>query len=387
MHVHDHEAPALARALSGATPGLAEPAEPAEPAAPALAALGFLSAPVPVAAAAGTASVSAAASVATSEPLPAEPSRPRRIRALPDRWTHRTAKRVWHGPLEPVSRARTRGRGAAPQPADDGSNDGEDFLTTAHNTVQSPLQVLWVLTRTEFRARYRAQALGIIWSLLNPLVMMGILGVIFTHIFRSAEKHFQIFLLIGLIVWQWINGSITASTNALVNNADIIKRTVFARQLLPLAAILSLGLNFCIESLVLIGFIPIFPDAFCLSPALLLVPVLLVILVAMVAGVALMVSVLNVIYRDVAYLVTTGLLLLYWVTPVFYPLDVIPFPYRTFMQCNPIAGILTALRRSIMYGEYPSALGWAGMVVPTAILLIVGWRVFRHYEHMVLDYV
>ena len=181
--------------------------------------------------------------------------------------------------------------------------------------------------------------------------------------------------------------AVTTATNVFVANADIIKRTVFARALLPVSSVLSYGANFCIESLVLLAFIPIFPGAFCLSWALLLIPVYLVIAFLLMASIGLATSVLNVIYRDVSYLVTTALLILYWLTPLVYPLDVIPEPYRMLLQANPIAGILNSLRRAIMHGEAPSALGWAGMVLPTALAMVIGWRIYRHYEHMVLDYV
>lgn len=313
-------------------------------------------------------------------PPAAEGPAPRKVRKLPAVWTHRTAQRVYKGPL---SAASLTPESLPPEP----KLSELDTAAPSAAPQQHPLHVLWVLTRTEFRARYRAQALGIIWSLLNPLVMMAIISVIFTQVFRSTVKHFPIFLLIGLLVWQWFTNAVTTATNVFVANADIIKRTIFARALLPVSIVLSFGINFCLESLVLVAFIPIFPGAFCLSWALLLLPVLLGLAFVLMSSIALMTSVLNVIYRDVSYLVNTALLILYWLTPLVYPQDVIPEPYRMLLQANPIAGILSALRRVIMLGELPSALGWAGMLLPTAILLFVGWRVFRHYEHMVLDYV
>jgi ABC-type polysaccharide/polyol phosphate export permease len=133
--------------------------------------------------------------------------------------------------------------------------------------------------------------------------------------------------------------------------------------------------------------VPIWPHAFRLSPALLLVPVILLILVLLMIGLVLSTSVLNVIYRDVAYLVTTSLTLLYWLTPIIYPIRFVPEPYATIMHFNPLASILIALRGCVMEGVLPSALTWAGMLVPTAVVLLVGWAIFRHYERMVLDYV
>jgi ABC-type polysaccharide/polyol phosphate export permease len=285
-----------------------------------------------------------------SPPISPNPSHP-----LPEGWVHRTADRVWTEGPQPIS--------------------------------GSWQFALWVLTRHEFRARYRAQALGIVWSLLNPIVMMGILSLIFTRVFRSATPNFPIFMLIGLVIWQFVASASQAATGAFVSHAEIIKRTVFPRQLLPIAVMLSYGLNFLIEASVLFIFIPIFPNAFRFSPALLLIPVILLLLVTLLAGIALMVSVLNVIYRDVAYLVNTALLIFYWLTPVIYPVEILPEPYQAILKCNPMTGILNGLRGCVMTGTAPTLLMWASMTVPTLAVFGVGWLVFRHYEKMVLDYV
>ena len=178
-----------------------------------------------------------------------------------------------------------------------------------------------------------------------------------------------------------------AGTQAFVANADLVKRTVFAREMLPVSSVLSYGINFTIESLVVVGFIPIFPHAFHLGLALFLVPVFVVVLAALLAGVALAMSVLNVIYRDVAYLVNTGLLLLYWLTPVMYPTSVIPMPWRSYLQWNPAGAIMEAVRGAVMLGEAPSLLGWARMVLPTLLVLALGWLIFRRHARVALDYV
>jgi ABC-type polysaccharide/polyol phosphate export permease len=282
---------------------------------------------------------------------------------LPEVWLHREPRRTWTARLDGVT---------APTEATRGRNW---------------LFVLGVLTRHEFQARYRAQALGVVWSLLNPLVMMAILSLVFTRVFRSSTPNFPIFTLIGVIVWQFVSAAATAGATAFVSNADLVKRTVFRRELLPISYVLSYGINFLMESSLLLVFIPIFPSAFRLSPALLIVPPLLVALLLLLFGIALAVSVLNVIYRDVAYLVQTGLTILYWLTPVFYPFDIIPFPYRTVLQCNPFGAIMTAVRGAIMTGSYPSALGWASVWLPSLVIFGLGYAIFRHYERMVLDYV
>ena len=306
---------------------------------------------------------------------------------LPRSWLHRTPRHSYHGPLEDLADGEVPQRASESFGARVGRVLGSALRGAEDGQGAGWLHVLTVLVRTDFRARYRGQALGMVWSVLYPLVMMGIMSLIFTQVFRSQTRHFPIFLLIGLIFWQWVTSSVTAATQVFVSHADIIKRTVFARQLMPIAVVLSYGINCAIESVALLIFLPIFPGAFKLSWALLTVPVLVVLLVLLLSGVALGAAVLYVIYRDVAYIVSTGLLLLYWLTPVVYPVEVIPYPYRMLIQVSPLAGILHSLRHAIMDGQPPTAMGWAGIVLPCALLFGIGWLLFRHYERMVLDYV
>src|SRR5947209_2568858 len=126
------------------------------------------------------------------------------MHALPDLWVHRRANGVGYGPLdESTLRSRPPGSGWS--------------------------HVLGVLTRNEFRARYRSQALGILWSLLNPLVQMTILTVIFSHVdaFKSAIPSYPVYLLIGVVLWQWVFTGVNTATQSFITHADIVKRTVF----------------------------------------------------------------------------------------------------------------------------------------------------------------
>lgn len=286
------------------------------------------------------------------------------MQSLPEVWVHRRPRGVSYGSLDESVRMR------APR--------------STHW-----LQVLMVLTRNEFRARYRAQALGILWSLLNPLVQMTILTVIFSHVeaFKSAIPNYPVYLLIGVVLWQWFSTGINTATTSFITHTDIVKRTVFARQLLPLATAMSYGVNFAMEATLVLLLAIVWPHAFHLSFALLMVPVIVALLIVLICGIVLATSVLHVIYRDVAFLVTTGMTLLYWLTPIIYPMDFVPQPYQTLLHFNPVASILVALRGCIMDGRFPSLLTWAGMVLPAFLLLGVGWALFRHYERMVLDYV
>ena len=290
------------------------------------------------------------------------------LAALPLTWLHRTPNRTWNGPRSDLHASGFTGSVNFPW-------------------LRRSLHVVRVLTRYDFRGRYRAQALGVLWSLLNPLVMMSIISLVLTRVFRTSTPNFPVFVLIGLLVWQWITNAVSAGTQSFVANAELVKRTVFAREALPTASVLSYGVNFCFEAVVVLAFVPIFPQAFRLSSALLVVPAVVAILAVLLIGVTLATSVLNVIYRDVAYLVNTGLAILYWLTPGFYPTDVIPYPYRTILEWNPAGAMLTALRGAVMLGQWPAGRTWAAMLLPTLCIAGLGWLLFQRHERMALDHV
>ncbi len=153
------------------------------------------------------------------------------------------------------------------------TREGDRFLPARTPWLREHVSLLILFAENDFRARYRAQALGVVWSLLQPLVMMGILSLVFTRAFHSTEPHFPVFLLIGLLAWQWIAASLNAATLAFVLQADMVKRTIFPRALLPISAVLSYGMNAAVETLVLLALIPFFPGAFHVSWALLAIPV------------------------------------------------------------------------------------------------------------------
>jgi ABC-type polysaccharide/polyol phosphate export permease len=264
---------------------------------------------------------------------------------------------------------------------------GERFVPVRTPWVGDRLALLRLFVGNDFRARYRAQALGVVWSLLQPLVMMGILSLVFTTAFRSPEPHFPVFLLIGLLLWQWVSQALNAATLSFVVNADMVKRTVFPRALLPVSAVLSHGLNACVESLVLLLLIPFFPGALHVSAALLAIPLLLACLVVLLCAVGVAASVLNVVYRDVAYLVSTGLLILYWLTPVVYPPSLLPPRVHAILSWNPLSLVLTGVRDAAMRGRFPSAFDWARLIGETILLGLTAVAIFRRVEREMLDHV
>src|SRR5437016_6305551 len=162
--------------------------------------------------------------------------------------------------------------------------------------------MLLVLTACDFRARYRRQALGVLWSLASPVLMTALMSFILSSAFGSTAHDLPTFLLIGLIVWQWAVSSVAAGTRVYSTHGELLRIAVFPRGLLPVAIVLSQMCSFVIQSLLLIVFIGLFPQSFSLSWALPVVPLLLIALAVLLVGITLTTSVLCVVYRDVSYL-------------------------------------------------------------------------------------
>jgi ABC-type polysaccharide/polyol phosphate export permease len=251
------------------------------------------------------------------------------------------------------------------------------------------LATLLVLVKHEFRLRYRARALGAVWSFLQPIVMMAVLSAVLPRSVAaqaSSPERFSASLLVGIVFWNFWSSGVSAAVPSLVERAQLLRSTPLPRPFVPLSVMLSYTVNLGIESLALAAFVPVFP-VFRASVALAIVPVVLLLMLVAMAGVVLLGSALNALYRDVGYLVTTTLLLLFWLTPIVYPLEGVSEPYRAVVAANPLTAMLESLRAAMLDGRLPDARAWAAMAAPAVALLVVGYAAFRRLEPAVLDHV
>lgn len=240
----------------------------------------------------------------------------------------------------------------------------------------------------DFRVRYRNMSLGILWSVLNPLVMLGVLVLVFSYIhLTSREDKFPIFLLLGMIPFNFFSLSIAASTNCIVENAALVKKVIFPRHILPLSVVLSQIIHLVIQGVLLAIFMAIFRVP--LTVMYLWVPVIFLVELVFVSGLSMMTSALNVYYRDTLYLVQSILTIMFWFTPIFYSLPIVkgslhPVLYQVYLL-NPLAGLIDSLRRVILKGTMPDlqALGFA--VVMSVLFFWCGWRLFSRRERHFAD--
>jgi ABC-type polysaccharide/polyol phosphate export permease len=240
------------------------------------------------------------------------------------------------------------------------------------------LFLLRQLVVKDFRIRYRNMSLGLFWSILNPLVMLGLLTYVFTQVFVNNDPLFPLIILTGMIPYNFFSMSWISATTSLLDNASLYKRVPIRRELIPVASVLSNLLHLFIQLGLLIGlgmYYGIYPN---LHWAWL--PLIWGLELFFIIGLGLASSALNVLVRDTRYVVESSNLVLFWLVPIFYTFAMVPEQYRELYQFNPVAALVLASRRVILENAAPpGTLLWKLTIVST-ITFVAGLLVFRRLQ-------
>jgi ABC-type polysaccharide/polyol phosphate export permease len=245
--------------------------------------------------------------------------------------------------------------------------------------------VLKTLIFKDFRIRYRNMSLGVLWSLLNPLVMMAVLTFIFTKVFTDPRPHFSTFLLCGLIPLSFFQLAWSSGTGAITENAGLIKKLRVPTEIFPVASVLSNSVHFAIQLGLLVAISLL--TGVRITAYWLWVPAILGLELVFVCGLVMATSSLNVYIRDTRYVVESFNTVLFWLVPVFYDLTIIPRKYVDVYQYNPLAALVLAMRQVILQGRAPSSPLMLKAIVVSVISLAAGFAIFRKsklrfYDHL-----
>jgi lipopolysaccharide transport system permease protein len=242
------------------------------------------------------------------------------------------------------------------------------------------------LVLKDFRIRYRNMSLGILWSLINPIVMMGVLTFVFTRLLPNGNRpYYPLFILCGMVPFNFFSGALMSGTTSIVDSAGLVKRVPVPREVVPVASVLSNCLHLSIQVALLLGLALFFHRA----PGVpwLWLPVMWTLYIIFVCGLALGASAINVYIRDTRYVVESFNLVLFWLVPIVYSFADISPKYAIIYAVNPVAAMIMAMRDILIEGRPPVLtlvrnMGIAATVTMAAGLTIFRWLKPRFYEHI-----
>jgi lipopolysaccharide transport system permease protein len=228
------------------------------------------------------------------------------------------------------------------------------------------VELLANLTRREIRGRYSQSFFGAGWAVAQPLATMAVFTLVFARLGQmpSDGAPYPLFAYAALVPWFFFSNSVNSGTMSLVTYRNIVTKTYFPREIVPLAQVGSRLVDFAAAAGLYVLLMAWYGVGLGAWGAL--VPLFLILLLLFTLGVTLLTSAINVFYRDVNPVVQIGLQLWLYLTPVAYPLSAVPDRYRTFFLLNPLTGVIEGLRAVLLFGRQPD---WDVVGVSAALIL------------------
>ncbi len=256
-------------------------------------------------------------------------------------------------------------------------------MTTIREEMWKSKGILFNFAISDLKIRYRNSVLGILWSVIEPLLLLGVLFFVFSTMFKFEIENFPIYLLSGIITWNFFKNGTSIALSSLTNRSSLITQIYFPRSIPALSAAVTAFIMLLTELVVLgifmvvLGFIPPLTIIY-LMPVFLLAFFLIV-------GISLPLSVLNVKYKDVEFIWGVILQAGFFLTPIFYQFDMMPESVRNILQFSPMVQIVTMVHHVVLYGTLPTINSILYAVTSTFIIVFFGYLVFRKLQARIVE--
>ena len=241
------------------------------------------------------------------------------------------------------------------------------------------------LVSRDIKKKYRRSVLGVLWSLLNPLFIMIITAMIFSHLFRFDIENYPLYLLCGQIIFTFYNESTRFAMLSIIENGILLKKVYVLKYLFPTSRVVSSCVNllFTLPALFLIIFVT--GAKFTLATFTFIVPLFLMLIFCL--GIGLILSTLAVYFRDMVHLYNVFLSLLSYATPIFYPESIVPEQYSLILKLNPLYFYMKAFRQSVCEGKIPELDLLMTCSAIAIVTIFIGWRLFKKYQNNFVLYI
>ncbi len=232
--------------------------------------------------------------------------------------------------------------------------------------------------KKEIRGKYKGSWLGVLWTFLNPLLMLVVYAFVFPYILRVNVDNYTIFMIVALIPWNFFTTAIQSGTGSVVANGNILKKVYFPREIIPISITTSQLVNFLITCIIMAVFIIFSGVGF--SAHALLFPLLVLIQYILILGLTFILSALTVFVRDIDHFVSVILMLGFYATPIVYQGEMLPKKFQIFLKLNPMAQLVEAYRSILYYHRMPDMTMLVIWGLGSVALLVVGYLIFKKLE-------
>ncbi|MBN1297557.1 ABC transporter permease [bacterium] len=255
--------------------------------------------------------------------------------------------------------------------------------------------LIWNLAIKDFKVRYRSATLGFLWMLLNPVLQMIVLSIVFSFIVKvPVSAPYPIFLLCGLLPWNFMAMTLGAGAPSLVNERNLVKKVYFPREIIPISVTAGHFLHFLVALALFLPFPLVILHTW--SWALLALPIPILLLAGFTVSLTSLATMGDAFFRDTRFIVEALIMVWFYATPIFYPIeflttfaDKVPgwiVPVLQLIRFNPMAGIISMFRKILLDGTLPSLFDCLYVGSITALLMIITFGLYRRHGPVVADH-
>lgn len=243
--------------------------------------------------------------------------------------------------------------------------------------------LIWDLAVMDLKLRYRNSILGFFWTFLEPLLLLLVLYIVFTNIFKSQIQYFPLFLLLGLIIWNMFARGTQFGLNSILSRSGVLSHIYIPREIPPISAALTALIMLTFEMIVFGIFLAIF--GLVPSITIVILPLILILEFILVTGLSFPLSLLNIRFRDTQFVWGVLLQAGFFLTPVFYNINILPDRVRHILEFSPMVQIMNMARDAALYDKLPSLESIEISLGMTFLILIVGYGIFRRLSIRIIE--
>ncbi len=260
-----------------------------------------------------------------------------------------------------------------------------DKLHTAKQHLFKYRPLIHELVIRDLKVKYRRSFLGYLWSLLNPLLMMTVMAVVFTHVFRANVDNYPLYLICGQTLFSFFTESTNMAMYSVLVNAGLIKKIYIPKFIFPVSRVTSsfVTMSFSLTAILIVMLVTRARFYW----TILLIPVPIVFLFLFCCGMGMILSALSVYFRDITHLWGVATLAWMYATPIFYTIDAMPGRLMTLMKLNPMYHFINTFRNLVMFGNIPGPNAWFGCIVSGLVVFALGLAVFGRLQKDFILYI